>query len=97
MTDLTITAAQAKRWLEQGREALQRAIVVAGGQEPFANRLKIRQSLVWYWLERAKFGVPAEKTPLIEAHFGIPREELRPDIFLAFRSPEKSQPMRAAS
>jgi DNA-binding transcriptional regulator YdaS (Cro superfamily) len=97
MTDIAITAAQAKQWLEQGREALQRAILVAGGQDNFAARLKIRQSLVSYWLKGSKCGVAAEKTPLIEAHFGIPREELRPDIFLAFRSPKKSQPLRAAS
>ncbi len=91
-----IGAQQAKEWLKQGREALRRAISVAGGQDKVAAALEVPQSTVSYWLNGSKFGVAAEKCPLIESLYGIPREELRPDIYLAFRSPKSSQPTRAS-
>lgn len=92
-----ISARQAKLWLESGREALRRAIAVAGGQENFAGKLDIRQSLVSYWLTKSKFGAAAEYCPRIELLFGIPREELRPDLYLAFRSPRVAQPEKVAA
>lgn len=64
-------------------EALKRACVVAGGQKPLADRIGTTQSQVWYWLERSKKGVPAEFVLPIERETGVPRSELRPDLWPA--------------
>lgn len=62
-------------------EPLKRACDAAGGQKPLADRIGTSQSMVWYWLEKSKKGVPAEYVIAIERETGIPRHELRPDIF----------------
>jgi DNA-binding transcriptional regulator YdaS (Cro superfamily) len=62
-------------------KALRRAVDVAGGQKPLANRIGTTQSMVWYWLERAKKGVPAEFVLRIERATGVSRHELRPDLY----------------
>jgi DNA-binding transcriptional regulator YdaS (Cro superfamily) len=62
-------------------EALKRACEVAGGQKPLADRIGTSQSQVWYWLTRSKRGVPAEFAPLIEEATGVPKSELRPDLW----------------
>jgi DNA-binding transcriptional regulator YdaS (Cro superfamily) len=64
-------------------EALKRACDVAGGQKRLADKVGTTQSQVWYWLERAKKGVPAEFVLPIEAATGVPRSELRPDLYPA--------------
>ena len=64
-------------------EALKRACEAAGGQKPLADRIGTTQSQVWYWLERSKKGVPAEYVLLIERETGVPRGELRPDLWPA--------------
>lgn len=75
------------------QDALKRAIDLAGGQKPLADSIGTTQSQVWYWLTRAKKGVPAEFAMAIERATGVPRSELRPDIFAA-RDP--AQPEAAA-
>ena len=67
--------------LAKRRAALKRAIDIAEGQLPLAAAIGTTQSQVWYWLERAKKGVPAEFCIGIERHTGVARHELRPDIF----------------
>jgi len=62
-------------------EALQRACKVAGGQKHLADRIGTTQSQVWYWLTRSKKGVPAEFVLPIERETGVPRAELRPDLW----------------
>lgn len=64
-------------------EPLQIACKAVGGQKALADRLGVTQSMVWYWLERAKRGVPAEYVQAIEeATDGVvTRQHLRPDIF----------------
>lgn len=62
-------------------DGLKRAIEVAGGQNSLAKRINVTQSQVWYWLVRSKKGVPAERVLDIERETGVPRSELRPDIW----------------
>jgi DNA-binding transcriptional regulator YdaS (Cro superfamily) len=62
-------------------EALKRACGLAGGQKPLADRIGTTQSQVWYWLEKSKRGVPAEFVLPIERETGVPRSELRPDLW----------------
>lgn len=62
-------------------EALKRACEVAGSQERLAKRIGTTQSQVWYWLTRSKRGVPAEFVLPIERETGVPRFELRPDLY----------------
>jgi DNA-binding transcriptional regulator YdaS (Cro superfamily) len=54
---------------------------LAGGQKPLADRIGTTQSQVWYWLSRSKRGVPAEFVLPIERETGVPRSELRPDLY----------------
>jgi DNA-binding transcriptional regulator YdaS (Cro superfamily) len=64
-------------------DALRRACARAGGQKPLARRIGTTQSRVWYWLERSKHGVAAPFVIAVEAATGVPRHELRPDIYPA--------------
>ncbi|RAI38279.1 transcriptional regulator [Rhodoplanes roseus] len=79
------------------RDALKRACDVVGGQKPLAERIGTSQSMVWYWLERAKRGVPAEYVLAIERETGVPRHELRPDIFAGRSSARRRAAQSAAS
>jgi len=62
-------------------EALRKACEAVGGQKPLADRIGTTQSQVWYWLERSKKGVPGEFVLTIERETGVPRQELRPDLY----------------
>jgi DNA-binding transcriptional regulator YdaS (Cro superfamily) len=63
------------------RESLERACKLSGGQKALAEAIGTGQSQVWYWLMRSKKGVPAEFVLKIEQVTGVPRHEIRPDIF----------------
>lgn len=63
------------------REALELAIERAGGQNSLARRIGTTQGPLWYWLNRSKKGVPAEFVLPIERETGVPRGDLRPDLF----------------
>jgi DNA-binding transcriptional regulator YdaS (Cro superfamily) len=72
------------RYLDLGMttwESLERACELAGGQKALAEAIGTGQSQVWYWLKRSKKGVPAEFVLKIEQATGVPRHEIRPDIF----------------
>jgi hypothetical protein len=56
--------------------ALQRAIDKAGGPSAFAKRLGISRQALWKWKR-----VPADRIIQIERLTGVPREELRPDLY----------------
>jgi len=55
-----------------------RAIEVAGSQALLAQRLKCSQAAVSKWL---RIRVPAERAIEIERATGVPRHELRPDLW----------------
>lgn len=69
--------------------ALERAVAAAGGQSAFADALSKRlaergvesvsQPRVWNWLKRDK-KAPPEFAPDIHALYGIPVEELAPEV-----------------
>lgn len=63
------------------KTALQTAIERCGSQAALAERIGVRQTLVSYWVTKAKAGVPAEYVLPIERITGVPRHELRPDIY----------------
>jgi DNA-binding transcriptional regulator YdaS (Cro superfamily) len=67
--------------ISSSQQALRAACATAGGQKSLAARIGTTQSMVWYWLARAKRGVPGEFVLAIEAATGISRHRLRPDIF----------------
>ena len=59
---------------------LKKAIAAVGGPSAFARALGINRQAVWGWKS-----VPAERVIEIEHLTGVPREELRPDLYLAPR------------
>lgn len=67
-------------------KALEKAIERAGGQSALARTVSdvsgdnIRQGHVGQW-RNSKRGVPAQYVHIIERHYGIPAEELRPDAW----------------
>lgn len=64
-------------------EALRRAVKEIGTQKGLADKLGVTQSVLWYWLEKAKHGCPGEYVLKIEEATGgkITRHELRPDLY----------------
>jgi DNA-binding transcriptional regulator YdaS (Cro superfamily) len=61
------------------KDAITRAVAVAGGQTKLAKLIGVTQGHVSSWIKRGK--VPAEKVLLIERQTGVPRYDLRPDVF----------------
>jgi len=55
---------------------LKKAIAAAGGAGGFARLLKVDRTLPYKWVK-----VPAERIIEIERLIGVPREELRPDLY----------------
>lgn len=60
---------------------LERAIEISGGQTKLAHDIGTTQQGIYYWLK--KNNVPAEFCVKIEEVTGVPKYELRPDIFTA--------------
>lgn len=60
-------------------EALELAIKCCGGQSALAAKLNKSQSHVSMWLKRGR--VPPHMALKIEIVTGVPRHELRPDIY----------------
>ena len=58
---------------------IERAIDICGTQEELARRISKTQQAVSFWKRRGT--IPAECVPAVEAATGIPRQELRPDLF----------------
>lgn len=68
-----------------GKKALKRAVAIAGSQSALAELIGTTQSQVWYWLNEAVKGVPAEVCPKIEdvTNGKVTCRDLRPDVFRA--------------
>lgn len=62
------------------REALIKAIEIAGGQTNLARLINKTQAHISVWVNRDK-RVAAEYAIKIEKFTGVPRYELRPDIY----------------
>lgn len=62
---------------------LDRACKLAGGQKALADKIGTSQSQVWYWLAKSKKGAAPEYVLQIEHATGVPRHELRPDVYPA--------------
>lgn len=60
--------------------ALKRAVAIVGGQAAMARKCGVSQPTVWGWIHRMG-QAPAEQVLGIEAATGIPKEDLRPDIY----------------
>ncbi len=71
---------------------LAKAVRIAGSQVAFAALIGKRQSTVQEWLAKDR-PLPAEYVRQVEAATGIPRYELRPDIY----PPEEHAPASLAS
>jgi len=53
-----------------------------GGQSALAKMCGVRQSAVWNWLNRhGSKGIPPQYVVTVERATGIPRHEIRPDVF----------------
>lgn len=62
------------------KQALKKAIKTIGSQTALAKALNVTQAHVWNWLNRDT-QVTAEYVLNIEKLTGVPRYELRPDIY----------------
>lgn len=61
---------------------VERLIEIGGGQSGLAKKVGVTQQTVWYW--RHKLGkIPAERVLAVENATGVPRHEIRPDLFPA--------------
>lgn len=57
-------------------ETVRRAIEAAGGPTALARKLGIKSPSLYSWTK-----IPAERVEAVHEATGIPREDLRPDIF----------------
>ncbi|MFC4699360.1 transcriptional regulator [Glaciecola siphonariae] len=60
--------------------AFERAIIQAGGQTSLGRKIGKSQGQISIWLNRDK-KLPAEFVIAVEKVSGVPRHELRPDIY----------------
>lgn len=65
--------------IPKANSGIQRAILAVGGQVALAEKLGVKQPAISYYLYKR---CPAEKAILIEKITGVPRAEIRPDLFL---------------
>lgn len=70
--------------------ALGKLLDTVGGRTNLARALSVSYQAVSQWKR-----VPAEQVIKVEWATGVPREELRPDLYLAPRRPVKRQPARS--
>ncbi|MGA0561725.1 transcriptional regulator [Ancylobacter sp. VNQ12] len=71
---------------------LVRAIEAIGSQEALGKALGVGQSLISYWLNHSRRGVPAERVLDVERVTGVSRHDLRPDLYPAPSPPPIASP-----
>jgi DNA-binding transcriptional regulator YdaS (Cro superfamily) len=76
--------------------ALRRAIALKKNQEAFGALFGKSQQLVSYWISSGQ-GLPSEFVLSAEAATGIPRWELRPDIYPPNLGPGPAATLSAAA
>jgi DNA-binding transcriptional regulator YdaS (Cro superfamily) len=59
--------------------SIQRAVLAAGGATAAAAKLKLTRQAVERWARKKH--VPADRVLALEALSGVPRHELRPDLY----------------
>lgn len=70
-------------------DAINRAIAKGGGIVRFAKSMGVSHQAVYAWKRRG--WVPVEKAVVIEAAYGVPRDELMsPDLVRALAAPSAS-------
>lgn len=62
------------------KSPLSKAIEVAGGQSALGRLIGVRQQAIYSWVHGTG-RAPAERVLAIEKATGVPRHELRPDIY----------------
>lgn len=68
-----------------------RAVEAAGGASRLAEKLGVTRSAVSQWRE-----IPAERVHEVESLTGVPRSELRPDLYPPEREPQTAAAGAAA-
>ena len=71
------------------RTSIQRAVAAVGGQSALARILKCTPQAVQRWCATGR--VPAERVVEIERATKVPREQLRPDLFIKRITREPSE------
>jgi DNA-binding transcriptional regulator YdaS (Cro superfamily) len=74
--------------MSEAKEALDRAIRVAGSATRLAELLGVHKSTISDW---RKARVPADRACAVEAATGVTRAELRPDLFAPFHAGHAAQ------
>ena len=63
------------------KPGLQLALDKAGSQSRLAEICGVSQPTVWGWINRGRGMLPAEYVLKVEDATGLPRHELRPDLY----------------
>lgn len=74
-------------------KAIDDAIKVAGGLSRLAEGVGVTTQAVWKWKRAGE--VPLDRVIAIEKFTGVPREQLRPDVFGAPRPRPRSRRPKA--
>lgn len=62
--------------MESQNNPLQTAAIAVGGRAQLASLIGVTKSAVYQWTR-----VPAERVLAVEAATGVPRQQLRPDLY----------------
>lgn len=76
------------------KEALQRAVEIAGGQRPLASAIEVSPARVWNWLNGTP--VPPEFLRPICEVTGVLPSEIRPDLAEIFSAQVRGDSATAA-
>lgn len=71
--------------MSRKRTPIQRAIEIAGGLTALGNAIGVSAQAVSRW--KINNCVPLDRVIAVEQVTGVPREQLRPDVFSAPRPP----------